>query len=155
MSNRCIPGRLYLLGESSGADSCDFSYVSLHDMADMLSPGYFLPCRDRLKHADMVRIVQRSGGGRVVAVCAAMVVQCTREFVELVPMLGPLTVPEGQMTETGRPALVAAEEYRVKRGYQCFQVINSKGTPINEYGSKAEAETAAHALNLDHAKAAA
>lgn len=155
MANRCIPGRLYLLGESSGADSCDFSYVSLHDMSDMLSPQYFLACRDRLKHADVIRLVQRADGGRVVSVCLAMVVQVSREFVELLPFIGPTEVAKGTLVQSAAAALSPSDEYRVKRGYQCFLVVNSAGKELNEFNTKAEAEAAALELNVRHAQKAA
>lgn len=154
MANRCVTNKLYLLGDSAGADSCDYSYVSIHDMSDMLSPQYFLPCRDRLKMSDVIRLVQRCRD-RVVSICLAMVVQNTSEFVELLPIIGPTEVAKGTLTPSAAAAVAPANEYRVKRGYQCFLVVNSAGKELNEFNTKAEAEAAALELNVRHAQKAA
>jgi len=102
-----------------------WTYYSTHTMETMMEPTYFNLVKNQLKTGDDLRLLQLEENK---VSCVSDVLIVNTDPLEFFTLREP--------TETEQP------EYRVKRGYQCYKIVDSDGETIEEYPTKQDAEEA-------------
>lgn len=142
MSERCKPHQLHLVA-AAPRGSIHF-HETAHSLETVLEAGYFLNVRQNLLAGDTVRLA-RMCDGALVETADLIVTSGGQKFQHVNVRLRENTYQAfGEQKADPAPAPIALAKgvFTVKRGYQCFEVLNEKGGFVSRHGSKAEAESA-------------
>lgn len=133
---KCKPGNMVM------AEAVPFgqrwTYHSADAMEAMLDPDYFRSMAPQLRAGDEIRLV-RLEDERVAEIADVLVISQDIEFYTL---REPTPIKaETPKTEEAPPKV---RKLKVKKGYQCYQVVTDDEAQavIAEYGRKKEAEDA-------------
>ncbi len=142
MSDRCKPGQINLV---AGAPRGSIHYhETAHSLETVLDPHYFLNVRQTLLVGDEIRFA-RISDGRLVERANLLVVSGGQKHQHVTVRLDEgsfRTFDEQKEDVPPPPKALAKGVFSVKRGYQCFEVVNEAGALVSKHGTKAEAEAA-------------